>query len=1211
MPARDLGPGAIAGGFICLVFLSFIGCELNDRSAPETQTGEGLGVSLVLPPYGSHATDKLDGSLAIEVYDLGSGDQGGDLERPVFGDPFHEPIVAGAFDPDEPVILEIEAVTQLEHFRLFVGLDGFLGSTTFTLRPTDVDRQIYLVLADTMHAGRDDLVPYPGIATAGLGIQDDAQEPDEPTVYYPIGLANQRPLAGLDLRFVLSDTSSATIFVDPGSRLLAGVDSADPPLVPWEFHRLDFVTEGAGYRFRYLDSNSSGDVEPIGAGSDILFYVVAHDATRLDGLCLDDASLFFLTADDTIAASLVVDSDDDCHLPPLVNVIVENVDATVSDGDPVTVNWSIEEGWGDLAGCDRVRIDLIDETLTESCLVIADSTDNDGEFTWTATTCDGPNGPYRIRVTDLASEVIGETSSTFQIISSLGTITVDPNPDQLVAPWALIGPNDFSTTGNGDVELPNLAPGVYTAIWREVDGWNTPEPTAQTLSVGGTATLSGAYIPQPGEIWVRPYPSELDAPWTVSGPNDYSTTLEGIWSLYELEPGEYTVTWGNIPGWQTPDPESQVLPGGGLITLAGTYVLPPESVAINPRPNEIDAPWSIVGPNDFGMTGSGDLVLGDMEMGSYTVTWEEVAGWETPGTSTETLVEGGAVVLTGAYYEPFGRIVIDSNPDELNAPWTLYHPNGSTDGGSGDLAISVWEEGEYGVVWDGISGWETPADAGGFLYEGDTITLTGTYVPQTGTGSISIDPNPDELNAPWTVIDDNDYSKAGNGDVELTDMNPGPYTAIWGEIAGYETPKPVTRSLPEDGAITLTGDYVALPAQCTIVPSKLEFGPVAAGESSSLEFEIQNTGGVALTGEVSTDSGPFEIVSGGGEYVIEVGASHLVTVEFAPPDGGYFQGTISTGCETDNQCSGYGYYPWGDRFCYVTHAWEGGSSELIVVDVSDPANPYPANGVGGGGNTFDVTVYEGHVYVANGGGLSVYNISDPLRPVRTGSGQTTYVGFGVDVRHGIACVADWESGLYVFDVSDPNDVQYMDRFDTPNGARDVAIAGDFVYVAAGVDGLYVIDISDPTDVSLASHWDEHSLVHCVDADWPYAYLMRGDDLKIIDVKDPFNPQEIGSADIAGSGIDIAVRGTLALVSTQFRRPSIIDIPSPEYPVEIAYIEGRSEGICVMDNLAYVTGENGEFYVVDITSPGAPVVVGTTVLQGDSGRLAVVSTLSVR
>ncbi|MEJ2720598.1 MAG: M6 family metalloprotease domain-containing protein, partial [bacterium] len=67
---------------------------------------------------------------------------------------------------------------------------------------------------------------------------------------------------------------------------------------------------------------------------------------------------------------------------------------------------------------------------------------------------------------------------------------------------------------------------------------------------------------------------------------------------------------------------------------------------------------------------------------------------------------------------------------------------------------------------------------------------------------------------------------------------------------------------------------------CEIVPSVVDFGPVAVGESLDQTFTIMNFGAVPLAATVSESCSLYTIVSG-AEYDIPSGGSHVVTVRFA------------------------------------------------------------------------------------------------------------------------------------------------------------------------------------------------------------------------------------------------------------------------------------------------------------------------------------------
>jgi len=73
------------------------------------------------------------------------------------------------------------------------------------------------------------------------------------------------------------------------------------------------------------------------------------------------------------------------------------------------------------------------------------------------------------------------------------------------------------------------------------------------------------------------------------------------------------------------------------------------SVAINPEPDSINAPWTITGPQSYNQSGNGDTMLPGLLPGEYTVSWEEVAGWDTPPAETQTLAPLGSLNFAGVY----------------------------------------------------------------------------------------------------------------------------------------------------------------------------------------------------------------------------------------------------------------------------------------------------------------------------------------------------------------------------------------------------------------------------------------------------------------------------------------------------------------------------------------------------------------------------------
>ena len=86
--------------------------------------------------------------------------------------------------------------------------------------------------------------------------------------------------------------------------------------------------------------------------------------------------------------------------------------------------------------------------------------------------------------------------------------------------------------------------------------------------------------------------------------------------------------------------------------------------------------------------------------------------------------------------------------------------------------------------------------------------------------------------------------------------------------------------------------------------SSIDFGEVDAGESADQTAEIRNTGDGALFGEVTlTGSAAFTIVSGGGIFSLDAGATREVTVRFAPEDEGEVEANVEITHNANNEQS--------------------------------------------------------------------------------------------------------------------------------------------------------------------------------------------------------------------------------------------------------------------------------------------------------------------
>jgi hypothetical protein len=109
------------------------------------------------------------------------------------------------------------------------------------------------------------------------------------------------------------------------------------------------------------------------------------------------------------------------------------------------------------------------------------------------------------------------------------------------------------------------------------------------------------------------------------------------------------------------------------------------------------------------------------------------------------------------------------------------------------------------------------------------------------------------------------------------------------------------------GDVQCTAEAISI---CDVSPKLLNFGAIAMGDSSDLDFTIYNIGCDTLNGSVTKSCLHYEIASGGGSYSIAPGESLVVTVRYKPTMLGTWNCTIMTGTECANvSCEGISYEP--------------------------------------------------------------------------------------------------------------------------------------------------------------------------------------------------------------------------------------------------------------------------------------------------------------
>jgi hypothetical protein len=264
------------------------------------------------------------------------------------------------------------------------------------------------------------------------------------------------------------------------------------------------------------------------------------------------------------------------------------------------------------------------------------------------------------------------------------------------------------------------------------------------------------------------------------------------------------------------------------------------------------------------------------------------------------------------------------------------------------------------------------------------------------------------------------------------------------------------------------------------------------------------------------------------------------------------------------------------------------SSDVFVVDISNPANPFTAATISGFGSV-NVLKIEGNRLYGSGGNMMIADISDPFEAVPFELAVGHLVGFDV---HGSTLYAASETdGMTVYDISDLEYPVPMGNFRDPNGywLNDVAVKDGYAYLANGGSGLIVVDLATMQQVAAID-----SLIYAfgVEIKGNLLYMNYGDPecpLAIIDITNPLSPQTLGIYDPPEDIRNFEIAGDLVYVADSYHGVRVVDVSDPAMPVETAYYNryGFNLDVQVVGSLAYVR-ETVNLTMMDMSDPQNPI-----------------------
>ncbi len=253
-------------------------------------------------------------------------------------------------------------------------------------------------------------------------------------------------------------------------------------------------------------------------------------------------------------------------------------------------------------------------------------------------------------------------------------------------------------------------------------------------------------------------------------------------------------------------------------------------------------------------------------------------------------------------------------------------------------------------------------------------------------------------------------------------------------------------------------------------------------------------------------------------------------------------------------------------------------------------------------------VYNNHAWLVNGVALQSLDMSQASLSILNHSGINLGGSRRVQLRDNTLYVADWFSGLHLYDISNPEAPRHRGNLHTPGSAKGVWLDGHYLYLGDDDHGLQVIDLNT---LKVVHEVPTHGLAYTMDRMGDLLYLAdhRGG-FHLLDISEPEQASIVGSHDTPQKVWSIQAYKKVALVTDDQSGVLIFDVSDPSQPQQIAQYQpgGFAEDIVVRGDIAYVAFFDDGLHILDISDPHQPRVLGQLATPGNARGIFLVGDL---
>ena len=415
----------------------------------------------------------------------------------------------------------------------------------------------------------------------------------------------------------------------------------------------------------------------------------------------------------------------------------------------------------------------------------------------------------------------GESSSDHYVKKidgqKVGSLTVMINPSEVrsEARWKLTTETSWHSSGD---TITNIPVGSCTIQFKDISGWTKPSDKTVTINEDFNYR-SGTYTKETGSLTVTIYPSDVqsNARWKLTTETSWHSSGD---TITNIPVGSCTIEFKDVSGWTKPSDKTVTITEGPN-SESGTYTKKSGSLTVTIYPSEVrsTARWKLTSGDDTSWHSSGDTIY-SISVGSYTIRFKDVSGWNKPSDKGVTITEGPNSE-SGTYTKKSGTLTVTIYPSDVqsNGRWKLTSGDDTSWHFSGEPIYSI-PVGSYTIQFKDVSGWTKPSDKTVTITEGSN-SESGTYTKKSGSLTVTIYPSDVRSNARWKLTSGDDTSWHSSGDT-ISSIPVGSYIIRFKDVSGWNMPSDKGVTITE-GSNSESGTYTQETGSLTVTiyPSKV------------------------------------------------------------------------------------------------------------------------------------------------------------------------------------------------------------------------------------------------------------------------------------------------------------------------------------------------------------------------------------------------------